>query len=194
MKQVVLFVKLKSYCILPLFSSLCAKLWNAYASLLTYFLFFSFPSPSGFYCVVPLNIILLLIIWEFHTMRPDHNCFLSPLCHLHLPPNKQKTKPKQPTKNKQKTPSSPICVAYTVTETWSSSQWPASKPVLKDFLQWLPVCTVFLGKWGRSSQKPSVSLILSYESAVIDTTVKAAFLSIADGSSMGHGLAHSFLS
>lgn len=48
------------------------------------------------------------------------------------------------------------------------------------------------GEGERLAQKPSMSLILSYESVVMDLTAKDASLSVAAGGSSDHGHPHGF--
>lgn len=66
------------------------------------------------------NVILLLVIWKFHIMCPNHIYFPalpgSPLTLV----SSSKTK-----EEKEKKIRSPICAAHIVSRAWSNSQWPA---------------------------------------------------------------------
>lgn len=59
-------------------------------------------------------------------------------------------------------------------------------------LNWEFYCGEGVRMEGRLSQKPSVSLILNYESAVIHTIAKEAFLLFLVSDSMDHELPHGF--
>lgn len=69
------------------------------------------------------NIKLLLVIWEFHIMHPNHihySVFPGPTPSLVTCP-KGREKKKKKTKRKKKIPS-PICVAHIIIGTWLNSQ------------------------------------------------------------------------
>lgn len=96
-------------------------------SLLLFLFFFPFPlfrflflSFFSFQNDLLIFNTILLIIWNFHTMHPDHNHFPILAC----PPPTLVTSHKPKEKKKEKIPT-PICVSHILTGVLSNSQWSA---------------------------------------------------------------------
>lgn len=136
----------------------------------------SFPNIQNIfkdlYFVFISNILFLLIIWEFHTM-----------CPITLDPHSSQVYPPTLVPIHKSTSASPVCVAHILAGVSSTPPNPCWKPsqflraLFNDFLSGLFLFCLLGG--GRLSQKPSMSLILGYEFAVIKTTVKETSLPIA---------------
>lgn len=133
----------------------------------------------------------IFIIWEFHPMQTNHNHFPFLLC----PPSHPCAIPEKWKKN------TPFPSPFHLLVQKPSTMKSYSSISLLDSLQWLPVYTIsfsflfpffffsfFLIGRERLSHKSSMTLILNYESAVIDTIAKEASLPITDSGSTDHRL------
>lgn len=110
---------------------------------------------------------------------PQQNTFIGYLGISYNAPWSQSSKVHPPTfvpfPQKKKNTTSSIGVAHTLTGAWTNSQW---------------LVPYFGGVY--LPQKPSMFLILNYQSAVIDTTAKESFLPLAAKESQDHGLPRGF--
>lgn len=149
--------------------------------------------------------MLLLLIRRFHIMHPNHP--YTPVLPGLLPPLLWPSPPKKNIFYK-----SPICIVHVVIGVWSNSQWPGPPPALPVAL-YMESCTseslsqilriVFNGFLGcyyfgsgrgkRVSQKPSISLFITCESTIINTSAGEAFLLFTVSRSADHGFFHGIL-
>lgn len=150
------------------------------------------------------NILSLLIIWEFHTIYPNHTH--SPFHpDLYFQPSLLPQKRNRGKKNRKHQVQFPLPI-YTH---WSTVRLPVAS--LQRKIESFPTCTTpeaancgelrfsilittasclvcfSFGEKGLA-QKPPMSLILNYESVVIDTSAKEASLPITAGGGMDRGL------